>query len=106
MSTYHAPYPVFVDVPLRENASCYGRITCKSNHSYCIFPKLAQFQFYHILENSESDGKQASRILVRILISKQHQIRLLMKCLKHSIIEDHVHIELIDYKSHRIMLHA
>lgn len=101
----HAPYPIFVDVPIGENASCYGRIMCTNDHPHCTAPKPAQ-SHVDVLEHGEYDGKPASKVLVRILTGKRHQIRLHMNYLGHPIIGDYIYTDPIDYKPHRIMLHA
>ncbi|CAF3851225.1 unnamed protein product, partial [Rotaria sordida] len=101
----YSPYPIFVDVPIGENASSYGRIMCTNDHPYCTYPKTAQ-SHVDVLEHGEYDGKPASKVLVRILTGKRHQIRLHMNYLGHPIIGDYLYTEPIDYKPHRIMLHA
>ena len=98
-------YPIYVDVPIGENASCYGRIMCTNDHPHCTSPKPAQ-SHVDVLEHGEYDGKPATKVLVRILTGKRHQIRLHMNYLGHPIIGDYLYTEPIDYKPHRIMLHA
>lgn len=44
--------------------------------------------------------------MVRILTGKRHQIRLHMRYLGHPLIGDYIYTDPIDYKPHRIMLHA
>lgn len=101
----HASYPIFVYVPIGENASCYGRIMCTNDHPYCTSAKPAQSHI-DVLEHGEYDEKPASKVLVRILTGKRHHIRLHMNYLGHPIIGDYIYIDPIDYKPHRIMLHA
>ena len=101
----HAPYSIFVNVAIGENAACYGRIMCTDDHPHCTAAKPAQ-SHVDVLEHGEYDGKPASKVLVRILTGKRHQIRLHMKYLGHPIIGDYLYTDPIDYKPHRIMLHA
>jgi 23S rRNA-/tRNA-specific pseudouridylate synthase len=101
----HASYPIFVYVSIGENASCYGRIMCTNDHPYCTNAKPAQSHI-DVLEHGEYDGKPASKVVVRVLTCKRHQIRLHMNYLGHPIIGDYIYTDPIDYKPHRIMLHA
>ena len=100
-----SPYPIFVDVPIGEDASCYGRIMCTNDHPHCTSAKAAQ-SHVDILEHGEYDGRPATKVLVRILTGKRHQIRLHMRYLGHPVIGDYLYTDPIDYKPHRIMLHA
>ena len=101
----HSPYPIYVDVPIGEDASCYGRMMCTSDHPHCTTPKAAQSHI-DVLEHGEYDGQPASKVLVRILTGKRHQIRLHMRYLGHPLIGDDIYTDPIDYQPHRMMLHA
>ena len=57
----YAPYPIFVDVPIGENASCYGRIMCTNDHPHCTSPKAAQ-SHVDVLEHGEYDGNSIESI--------------------------------------------
>lgn len=83
----HSPYPIYVDVSIGEDALCYGRIMCTSDHPHCTTPKAAQSHI-DVLEYGEYDGQLASKVLVRIFTSKRHQIRLRMRYLGHPLIGD------------------
>lgn len=98
-------YSIFVDVPIGEDASSYGRIMCTNDQPHCQSAKAAQ-SHVDVLEHGFYDGQPASKVLVRILTGKRHQIRLHMRYLGHPLIGDYIYTNPIDYKPHRIMLHA
>ncbi|CAF1433227.1 unnamed protein product, partial [Didymodactylos carnosus] len=101
----HSPYPSFIDKAIGENAASYGRIMCTDDFEYCNMPKPAQTHV-DILQRRTYDGKPAAKCLVRILTGKRHQIRLHLAHIGHPVIGDYIYTHPIDYKPHRIMLHA
>jgi 23S rRNA-/tRNA-specific pseudouridylate synthase len=49
-----------------------------------------------VLEHGEYDGQPASKVLLRILTGKRHQIRLHMRYLGHPLIGDYIYTDPID----------
>ena len=61
MDMFNRLIPIYIDVPIGEDASCYGRIMCTNDHPHCTTLKAAQ-SHVDVLEHGEYDGKPASKV--------------------------------------------
>lgn len=83
----------------------YERRMCTGEKPYCLHPKAAWTRLL-VLERGLYAGDPATKVLLKPLTGRRHQLRLHCKSLGHTIAGDFTYSNRMDADPHRMFLHS
>lgn len=83
----------------------FSHCMCTSDKEYCVSPKTALTKIL-VLEKGSYDGKPATKILIKPMSGRRHQIRVHCHELGHTIVGDYTYSNRRDITPYRMFLHS
>ncbi|PRD19904.1 UNVERIFIED_CONTAM: rpusd1 [Trichonephila clavipes] len=78
---------------------------CSSDKEYCIQPKWAKTKLL-VLQRGTYNGKPATKLLMKLVTGRRHQLRVHCHEIGHTIVGDYTYSNKTDIYPYRMFLHA
>ncbi|GFT53605.1 RNA pseudouridylate synthase domain-containing protein 1 [Nephila pilipes] len=83
----------------------YSYRMCSSDKEYCIQPKWAKSKLL-VLQRGIYNGKPATKLLMKLVTGRRHQLRVHCHEIGHTIVGDYTYSNKTDIYPYRMFLHA